>query len=132
MSNYTTIQLTGAAQADYIAQRFNKDKQSDVYGSIVKTIDIYDFRQAFQDYGRGAQFSYDALTALFEWLEELAADTDKPYELDVIALCCEFSEYSDLAEIQADYSGSDIDNIDDLRDLTSVIEFDGGLIIQQF
>tara|TARA_R110002167_G_scaffold231954_1_gene437146 strand:- start:701 stop:1099 length:399 start_codon:yes stop_codon:yes gene_type:complete len=132
MSNYTTIQLEGAAKDAYIAQRFNKDKQSDVYGGIVKTIDIYEFRRAFADYNRADQFSYEGLGALFDWLDELSADTGTPYELDVIGLCCEFTEYSDLAEIQADYSGSDIDNIDDLRDLTSVIEFDGGLIIQQF
>ena len=131
MSNYTTIQLEGAAKDAYIAAHFNIPAPAQNAG-VIKSLDVYDFRQAFQDYGRGAQFSYNALTALFEWLEELAADTDTPYELDVIALCCEFSEYSDLAEIQADYSGSDIDNIDDLRDLTSVIEFDGGLIIQQF
>ena len=131
MSNYTTIQLEGAAKDAYIAARYNTPAPAQNAG-VIKSLDVYDFRQAFQDYGRSAQFSYNALTALFEWLEELAADTDTPYELDVIALCCEFSEYSDLAEIQADYSGSDIDNIDDLRDLTSVIEFDGGLIIQQF
>jgi len=99
---------------------------------IIKTIDIYDFRRAFADYNRADNFSYEGLTALLEWLEELADDTGTPYELDVIALCCEFTEYSDLTEIQANYSGTDIGSIDDLRDHTSVIEFDGGLIIQDF
>ena len=99
---------------------------------IIKTIDIYDFRRAFADYDRAGQFSYEGLGALFEWLEELAADTGMPYELDVIALCCEFTEYSDLTEIQANYSSTGIGSIDDLRDHTSVIEFDGGLIIQDF
>ena len=131
MSNYT-VQLSGAAQADYIAQRFNKDNQSDVYGGIVKTIDIYDFRRAFADYDRADQFSYEGLGALFEWLDELSEDTGTPYELDVIALCCEFTEYSDLTEIQANYSSTDIESIEDLRDHTSVIEFDGGIIIQDF
>jgi len=131
MSNYT-VQLTGAAQADYIAQRFNKNNQSDVYGGIVKTIDLYEFRRAFSDYDRADQFSYEGLGALFDWLDELSADTDTPYELDVIGLCCEFTEYSDLAEIQANYSSTDIDSVEDLRDYTSVIEFDGGIIIQDF
>jgi len=130
-TNYT-VQLTGAAQSDYIAQRFNKDNQPDVYKGVIERLDVYSFRRAFADYNRADRFSYEGLGALFEWLEELAADTDTPYELDVIGLCCEFSEYNGLAEIQADYSGLDIDNIDDLRDHTSVIEFDGGLIIQQF
>jgi hypothetical protein len=69
---------------------------------------------------------------LFEWLEELAEDTGVPYELDVIALCCEFTEYADLAEVQANYNSTKLDTIDDLRDHTSIIEFDGGLIIQDF
>jgi len=104
---------------------------------IIKTVDIYDFRRAFTDYDRACQFSYEGLTALFEWLEELAADTGTPYELDVIALCCEFTEYRDLAEVQANLrdTASDISYlrcIDDLRDHTSVIEFNGGLIIQDF
>ena len=131
MSNYT-VQLTGAAQADYIAQRFNKNNQSDVYGGIIKTIDLYDFIRAFSDYNRANNFSYEGLGALFEWLDELSADTDTPYELDVISLCCEFTEYSDLSEIRANYSSTEIESIEDLRDHTSVIEFDGGIIIQDF
>ena len=99
---------------------------------IIKTIDLYDFRRAFADYDRTNNFSYEGLGALFEWLDELSADTDTSYELDVIGLCCEFTEYSDLSEIQANYSSTEIESIDDLRDHTSVIEFDGGLIIQDF
>jgi len=99
---------------------------------IIKTLNVHDFRQAFIDYNRGEQFSYNGLTALFEWLEELAEDTGTPYELDVIALCCEFTEYENLQEIQANYSSTKLDNIDDLQDHTSVIEFDGGIIIQDF
>ena len=99
---------------------------------IVKTIDLYDFRRAFSDYDRTNNFSHGGLDALFRWLDELSVDTGEPYELDVIALCCEFTEYSDLAEIQETYSSTDIDSIDDLRDHTSVIEFDGGIIIQDF
>ena len=99
---------------------------------IIKTVDVYEFRRAFADYDRATQFSYEGLDALFDWLEELAEDTGTPYNLDVIALCCEFSEYSDLSEIKANYSGTAIDSLDDLRDHTSVIEFDGGIIIQDF
>lgn len=99
---------------------------------IVKTIALYDFKRAFANYDRPNNFSYEGLEALFEWLDELSTDTETPYELDVIGLCCEFTEYSDLAEIQANYSSTDIDSIEDLRDYTSVIEFDGGIIIQDF
>ena len=99
---------------------------------IYKTIDIYDFRAAFTDYDRADQFSYDGLNALFDWLSEMSDDCTEPYELDVIALCCEFTEYSDFSEIYDNYSNTNIENIEDLRDYTTVIEFDGGIIIQDF
>lgn len=97
---------------------------------IIKTIDIYKFRRAFTDYNRADQFSYEGLGALFDWLEEMTEDTHKPYELDVIGLCCEFTEYSDLAEIKEAYNT--INTIDDLHDRTYAIVFDGGIIIQDF
>ena len=127
-TNYT-VELTGTERDEYISQRFNKPEKS---VGIYKTIDIYDFRRAFTDYDRTAHFSYDGLNALFEWLDELSADTDTPYELDVIALCCEFTEYSDFSEIYDNYSNTNIENIEDLRDYTTVIEFDGGIIVQDF
>ena len=99
---------------------------------IIQTVNQYDFRQAFAEYNRADNFSYEGLTALFEWLEELAYDMNTPYELDVIALCCEFTEYEDLEEVRANYFSTKLDNIDDLQDQTSVIEFDGGLIIADF
>lgn len=99
---------------------------------IYKTIDIYDFRRAFTDYDRADQFSYEGLGALFDWLSEMANDCTESYELDVIGLCCGFTEYSDFSEIYDNYSNTNIENIEDLRDYTTVIEFDGGIIIQDF
>jgi len=132
MSNYN-VQLTGAAKSDYIAQRFNNNSQPAVeVTGIVQRLDLYSFRRAFVDYNRASQFSYEALTALYEWFEELAEDTGTAYELDVIALCCEFTEYSDFDEVYDAYSGTGIETLDDLRDHTTVIEFDDGLIIQNF
>ena len=125
-TNYT-VELTGTERDEYIAQRFNKPEKS---AGIYKTIDIYDFRRAFTDYDRTAHFSYDGLNALFDWLSEMSNDCTEPYELDVIALCCEFTEYSDLAEIKQAYNT--INTIDDLHDRTIAIEFDGGIIIQDF
>jgi hypothetical protein len=57
---------------------------------MIQTINVSDFRDAFRAYGRREQFSYEGLGALFEYLEE----SDPDYELDVIALCCDYSENS--------------------------------------
>lgn len=86
------------------------------------TVSLYDFRQAFHDMGRGEQFSYDGLTVLYEGLEELALDTREDYELDVIALCCEFSEGTP-EEIAQDYGVDLSDCEDEDEEFEAVLEF---------
>jgi hypothetical protein len=56
------------------------------------TINLNQFRDAFYRMGRKTNFSYEGLEILFEYLEELEEGTDQEIELDVIALCCDFSE----------------------------------------
>ena len=92
-----------------------------------------EFRTAFHKMGRGEQFSYDGLTALYDYLEQLEYDTDTEIELDVIALCCEYAEYDSLAEFQKDY-GEDYQTIEDIEERTTVIlkHSEHGFIIQQF
>jgi hypothetical protein len=75
-------------------------------------------------------FTWDGAKALFDYIEEYEGDTGEDVEFDAVALRCEYTEYADLEEIQANYS--DIDSIDDLRDNTIVIEFDSGIIIADF
>ena len=79
---------------------------------------------------RKENFSHKGLRALFDYLEQCEEDTGEEMELDVIGLCCEYAEYESLEDIQKDYS--EVKDLDDLRDNTIVIEFDGGIIIQQF
>lgn len=71
-----------------------------------QTINLSMFRDAFKQAGRSSKFSYDALEVLFDFLEDVNLD----YELDVIALCCEFQEATP-AEI-ARYYGVDMDGVD--------------------
>jgi hypothetical protein len=64
---------------------------------MIQTINVSDFRDAFKACGRADQFSYEGLGVLFDYLEEFDGGS---YELDVIALCCDYSEDSpeDIAE----------------------------------
>jgi hypothetical protein len=50
-----------------------------------------DFMQAFRDADRYDQFGYDALSALFDFFEDLQYDIGKEIELDVVAFCCDFA-----------------------------------------
>lgn len=70
---------------------------------MYQSINEYDFRNAFHNMGRGKQFSYEGLTILFNGLEQYEQDTGEEIELDVIALCCEYSELSEK-EIKQSYS----------------------------
>tara|TARA_R110000823_G_scaffold201784_2_gene332679 strand:- start:7256 stop:7552 length:297 start_codon:yes stop_codon:yes gene_type:complete len=90
-----------------------------------------DFIDAFHNCGRGEQFTYDGLKALYDFLEEMNEGSDFEYELDVIALCCEFTEYSDFEELQENYSN--IEDREELENSTLVINVGvDSFIIQNF
>ena len=67
-----------------------------------QTINLHQFRDAFKAI-RPDNFSYEGLEVLFDWFESLDDDCGTETELDVIAICCEFSE-STPGEIIDDYS----------------------------
>lgn len=64
-----------------------------------KTISFYDFRNEF-DSIRPDNFTYEGLSILFDYLEQLELDCDITLELDVIGLCCDYNEahFSDIAK----------------------------------
>ena len=81
---------------------------------------------------RKEQFTYPAMRALFDYLEEYEESTGEKVEFDPVALCCEYTEYENLAELQKDYT--DIKDMDDLKDHTQVIEIENSeaFIIQNY
>ena len=96
-----------------------------------QSINEYDFLKAFKEC-RPNNFSRAGLFALYDYLEELYADTGEEIELDVIALCCEYAEYDSLAEFREDY-GEDYNTMQDIEYHTTVIMIDDeSFIIQQF
>ena len=54
---------------------------------MIQTVNLNDFRKAFQEI-RPNNFSYEGLEVLFNYLEEM----EPQYQLDVIAICCDFTE----------------------------------------
>jgi hypothetical protein len=67
------------------------------------TVSRYDFERAFVDADRKENFSYEGLRALFDYLEDYEEQTGEELELDVIALCCDYSEDT-VADIARNYS----------------------------
>ena len=98
---------------------------------MFQQIDEYDFVKAFEEI-RPNNFSRAGLFALYDYFEQLEEDIGNPIELDVIAICCEYSEYESLEEFQEDY-GEDYESIEDIESETTVIPVDdSGFIILQF
>ena len=105
------------------------------------TVTSHQFVEAFRACGRETQFSRAALFALFAHLEDYEESTGAELELDPIGICCEWAEYSSAREAADDY-GFEPDGDDDdareksalewLQNQTQVIEFNGGIVIQQF
>jgi len=94
-------------------------------------IAFYQFNDWFEDF-RPDNFSYEARSALFNYLEELENETGVRIRFDPIAFCCEYTEYNNFKEVQENYDN--IENLEKLKDNTAVIEIENSekLIIQNF
>jgi hypothetical protein len=68
-----------------------------------QSVNFAAFVDAFHAHQRYDNFGYEALRVIFDYLEEYEDSTGEEIELDVIAICCEFTENVPL-EIAKDYS----------------------------
>ena len=82
------------------------------------TVSKTDFIDAFKKL-RPDNFSYDGLVALYDYLDDFEEDTDEEIELDVIAFCCDYTEYENLEEYKKSYSS--IKSIEDIQSATAYI-----------
>jgi len=109
-----------------------------------QNIGFCQFTDAFRDHDRYDSFGYDGLKALFEYLEQYEEETGTEIELDVIALCCDYSQYDTAIEAatelitgferEEDETDEDFEAraLDELQENTTVITYDGGIIVQSF
>lgn len=74
---------------------------------LVTTIDnAYQLEQLFRECGRENHFSHEGLNALYDYLYDYSEDVGEDFKIDVIALCCDFTEYESWEEIYDNYSCS--------------------------
>jgi len=86
------------------------------------TVTLHDFREAFRTMGRNDQFTYEGQEVLFDFLEEMEQSTGEEFELDVIALCCDFYE-SSPDEVAESYGVDLSDCADDEEKMETVREY---------
>lgn len=77
--------------------------------------------------------NYEACKAIAVYLESLAEDTGEAIELDIVSIRCDYSLMDDIADFNNQYD-KECESLDDVRELTTVIEIDGqgAFIIQDF
>jgi hypothetical protein len=97
-----------------------------------QTVHFEDFHNAFKS-SRPNQFSYQGLKTLYENLTQYEEDCGQELDLDVIALCCDYSEYKSLKDFQENYN-NDYNSIEDIENNTTVYQIpnSSGFIVQNF
>jgi len=75
---------------------------------------------------RPDNFSDEALEALYDSFIEME-EAGEPMELDVIAICCEFSE-EPLSDVLENYG---LESLDELRENTLVVAVFGDTVLYQ-
>jgi hypothetical protein len=85
------------------------------------------FIEAFFDMGREKQFDDDpsvlsasGLYALYDYLVECEEDSGEQWELDVIAICCDFERHESIAAYNRAY-GTDFIDHDEIDEFACMI-----------
>jgi len=102
---------------------------------MITQVTFDDFVDAFRSHERQDTFSYAGLQALFDYASEWQDGNGSPWDLDVIELCCDFTEYNTATEVAKDYGqvfGDEDEAEEWLCNETIVIKFDGGVIVADF
>ena len=79
-------------------------------------------------------FTYEAIKALWDYFEQYESGTGEELELDPVAFCCEFNEYSSLEDFHNDYDKEKYPTMEDIENSTTVIPFEKteGFLIRAF
>ena len=109
---------------------------------IYKPVSVSQFRDEFRKYNRHENYTYNGLGSLFDYLEERAESCDHPYELDVVELCMEYTEYSTIEDIASDYGVEREDDWDDeefrkqveseVEEVGYMWQFEGGFMVEAY
>ena len=99
---------------------------------MITTINENDFIQAFKDMGRDDQFSYEGLQNLFAYYEEYEDSTGEQIELDVIAICCDWTEYQSEYELVNAYDMSIKGGLDEIKEKTTVLKVKNHYLVMNF
>lgn len=81
------------------------------------------FMDAFTKAGRGGNFTYEALKTMFSYFEEIEECTEQPMNLDVISICCDYTEFNSIDKFN-EAQGTGYKTLDEIQDNHSIIVID--------
>jgi len=97
-----------------------------------QTITQSSFIDAFLHLNRQGDFTYKGKVALYKYLTNLENETGEELELDVIAICIDFSEYEDLEDYNKS-NNAEFTSIKELQNSCNVIMIDNeAFIVENF
>ena len=111
---------------------------------IYTHINKYEMIRAFNTYGRlktseGGNFTMKAVEALFEYYDEMAGECfelSQAYELDVVGICCEWTQYDNIDEVREAYDlvrDDAMDVFEYLEDNTyHIVLDDDSILVREF
>ena len=109
---------------------------------MIDTVTQTEFVDRFVKIDREDNFSYWGRIALFEYFEEYEEETGEQLQFDPIAICCEFTEYESLEELNKVYD-KEFKDLDEVSHYSQVIPVrklnpktweyeDGGFIVRDW
>ena len=109
---------------------------------MIDTVTQTEFVDRFVKIDREDNFSYWGRIARFEYFEEYEEETGEQLQFDPIAICCEFTEYESLDELNEVYD-KEFKDLDEVSHYSQVIPVrklnsktwvyeDGGFIVRDW
>lgn len=84
------------------------------------TLSVSEFTNLFDQYNRSDNFSIAARQALFDYLEDYSEGIGESVDIDVIAICCDWAEYT-LDELVQEY-GYMVDDLEHFGEIVELLE----------
>lgn len=110
---------------------------------IYTQINKYEMIDAFRKYGRlktsetHGDFTEEAVEELFDYYDGLDGNKDSPYyELDVVGICCKWTQYDNIDEVKETYDlvrDDAMDVFEYLEDNTyHIVLDDDSILVREF
>lgn len=94
-------------------------------------VNFCDFCDRFRNADRDNNFSFEGKRALFDYLENLENEIEEEIELDIVAFCCEYTEYENIKEFNSNYN-TKYKSYNDITETTVIEVNEESFIIAQF